>query len=99
MVGHDLWFGSPSPCRILRRPSSSSGMEWIRGSSSCRAPSKSRLVPFVRDHVSRAQPYMAALIQVGGQSPALGILGHLVHTSTLTGEDVPSSVELRWRPR
>jgi hypothetical protein len=36
-----------------------------------RAPSKSRFVPFVRDHVPRAQPYMAALIQVGGQSPAL----------------------------
>jgi hypothetical protein len=28
---------------------------------------------------------MAALIQVGGQRPALGILRHLVHTSTLTG--------------
>jgi hypothetical protein len=27
---------------------------------------------------------MAALIQVGRQSPALGMLGHLVHTSTLT---------------
>jgi hypothetical protein len=28
---------------------------------------------------------MAALLQVGGQSPAVGILGRLVHTSTLTG--------------
>ena len=54
-------------------------------SSPTRAPSKSRFVPFVRDHASRAQLSMAALIQVEGQSPALGILGHLVHTSTLTG--------------
>jgi hypothetical protein len=36
-----------------------------------RTPSKSRFVSFVRDHVSRAQPYKATLIQVGGQSPAL----------------------------
>jgi hypothetical protein len=46
-----------------------------RISADHRAPSKSRFVPFVRDHVSRAQPDMAALIRVGGQSPAVGILG------------------------
>jgi len=33
---------------------------------------------------------MAVLIQVGGHSPALGILGHLVHTSTLTEPCPPS---------
>jgi len=52
-----LYAGSRRPPQLLRY-----WREGPRRSVSGRAPSKSRFVPFVGDHVSRAQPYIGALI-------------------------------------